>query len=73
MYPDDLIGGKRSNDWIATTYELPIEVIEYYCKIYGKKPTYYLLDCPGERKMKDKLKQLERLMKFNSLKYKICE
>ena len=56
------------NEWVANSYGVSLEVINFYVYKYGKRPGFYLVETSSKAKKREELKQIERFLKINKLK-----
>lgn len=70
-WDDNLVKKITSKEKIASIYQVSVEVIEFYHKMYGENPRYYTIDISEEPTVKEELRLIERKLKIEKLKFKL--
>ena len=61
------------NEWVANSYGVSLEVINFYVYKYGKRPGFYLVETSGKAEKRRELKQIERFLKLKKIREKCIE
>ena len=60
-------------EWVANSYGVSVDVIDYHIEKYGKRPGFYIVENTAKKNKRKELKQLERILKLKKIREKCLD